>query len=176
MKEIWKDIPHFENSYQVSNFGRVKSLDNKSNHKKEIILKQSLIMKYKCVSLSKNGEQKIFKVHRLVAEAFIQNPNNLPQVNHKDGNKENNFVENLEFCTASENVKHAYKIGLKKNKKGKENLRSYKVYMLDDTDKVINEYGSLREAERKTGLWHSNISQSIIRKGKCGGYKWKIVK
>ena len=172
IKEIWKDIPNYENSYQVSNLGRVKSLGNKSNHKKEIILKQSNIMKYQCVSLRKNNKTKMFKVHRLVAKTFIPNLSNYPQVNHKDGNKLNNKVQNLEWCTASENIKHAFKIGLKKQLKGADNKRSKKVLMCDDNKKIIKEFGSLREAERTMNIPHTNITNSIKRNGTCGGYKW----
>ena len=174
IEEIWKDIPNYENSYQVSNLGRVKSLGNKSNHKKEIILKQSNVMNYQCVSLRKNNKAKMFKIHRLVAQTFIPNPSNLPQVNHKDGNKLNNKLNNLEWCTASENIKHAFKTGLKKSLRGKDNLRSKKVLMCDKNGEIIKEFSSLREAERILNIPHSNITNSIKRNGTCGGYKWMM--
>lgn len=175
MIEVWKDIKGYENSYQVSNLGRIKSLGNKSNHKKEIILKQANVMKYQCVSLRKNNKAKMFKVHRLVAQAFIPNPENKKQVNHISGIKTDNRVCNLEWCTSSENLKHAFKKGLKKQKKGKENSRSKPIIAIDKNNKkVILEFGSLREAERKLNLPHSNIIQSIKRNGTCGGYKWKM--
>ena len=98
-KEYWKPVVGYEGHYQVSNFGRVKSI----KFGKEIILKQKIKDGYYYVGLSKNGIVKNYFVHRLVAEAFIPNPNNLPQVNHKDENKLNNSVDNLEWCDAKYN-------------------------------------------------------------------------
>lgn len=108
LKEIWKDINGYEGLYQVSNLGRVKSLPN-GRHKEAIILKQAICSGYYCVRLFKNGQGKSYRVNRLVALAFIPNPNNLPQVGHKDENNFrtgdgcNNCVENLEWVTAKEN-------------------------------------------------------------------------
>lgn len=94
MKEIWKDIKGYEGLYQISNFGNVKSV------KKKIIRKPSSIPKgYLRIGLFKGGKTKFFYPHRLVAEAFIPNPNNLPCINHKDNNTKNNRMENLEWCT-----------------------------------------------------------------------------
>lgn len=101
-KEIWKDIPGYEGLYKVSNLGNVKSL--KRNGIKGIILKgEKDEFDYKRVTLCKKNKTKKYKVHRLVAQAFIPNPNNLPQINHKDENSKNNNVENLEWCTAKYN-------------------------------------------------------------------------
>ena len=92
-QEIWKDIPGYEGLYQVSNLGRVKSLG------REVLLKPMHNKKgYLLVALYKNHIRKFKFIHRLVAQTFLSNPNNLPQVNHKDENKENNCVNNLEFC------------------------------------------------------------------------------
>lgn len=100
--EVWKDIKNFENLYQGSNWGRVKSLeriDCIGHHRKERILKPKKDKYgYFQVNLWKNGKKKTFTVHRLVAEAFIPNPNNLPCINHKDECKTNNNVNNLEWC------------------------------------------------------------------------------
>lgn len=122
MHEIWKPVIGYEGLYEVSNFGRVKSLDRvqvRSNgkvicehHIKGQILKPAMTGKlprrYPTVCICGKGH----KVHRLVAEAFIPNPNNLPQVNHIDGNKENNRIDNLEWCDNRHNVLHAIETGL----------------------------------------------------------------
>lgn len=112
MDEEWRDIKGYEGLYQVSNYGRVKSLEKDYvtngavRHQKEIIKKLVETKGYFCTNLSKNGNLKHFLVHRLVANAFIPNPNNLPQVNHKDEVKTNNHVENLEWCDAKYNVNY----------------------------------------------------------------------
>lgn len=121
--EEWRDIEGFENLYQVSNLGNVKSLShdvNRSNgtvqHFKEKILHPgNMTSGYRFVGLTRNKVCKNFGVHRLVANAFIPNPNNFSDINHKDGNKINNNVSNLEWVTRSENLKHAVDIGLVKN-------------------------------------------------------------
>jgi len=128
--EIWKDIKEYEGLYQVSNLGRIKSMEKKSIGKSnslriltEKILKCNVDAKgYKFISLWKNGEKKrIVKIHKLVAETFIPNPLNLSQINHIDGIKSNNVVYNLEWCTASQNIKHAYDNGLKTQSKESKN-------------------------------------------------------
>lgn len=107
MEEIWKDIKNYEGLYQISNLGRIKSLPRKNkrrNIKKEFIKSTSKIKKgYLRVGLSKNGVIKYYYPHRLVAEAFIPNPQNKPCVNHKDCNVKNNNANNLEWCTYIEN-------------------------------------------------------------------------
>lgn len=107
-KEIWKDIPKYEGIYEISNYGRIK---NKKTGK--LKSQRNTFKGYLQVGLSNKGD-KTFRVHRLVAEAFIPNPNNLPQVNHKDGNKKNNRVDNLEWISNYDNMQHAIKLGLTK--------------------------------------------------------------
>lgn len=118
--EIWKPIKGYDGIYEISNFGRVKSLERKvyANFKfgktrtyKERILKPGIVNGYKQVKLRDNSN-KIVYVHRLVAEAFINNPKNYNTVNHKNGNKQDNRVENLEWCTQKENVRKAWETGL----------------------------------------------------------------
>lgn len=107
MKEVWRDIKGYEGIYQISNLGRCKSLVRKWRLR-ELILKLSENKDgYLLVVLYKEGVQKTYKVHRFVAIVFVPNPNNLPEVNHKNGIKVDNRVENLEWCSHSENVKHA---------------------------------------------------------------------
>lgn len=110
-EEQWKTIPNTDGRYEVSNLGRVRS-----NRQRRIILtltKQISGYLYAMVELS-NGKQKNCRVNRLVAEAFLPNPNSLPDVNHKDGNKENNHVSNLEWSSKLDNVRHAWRNGLAK--------------------------------------------------------------
>lgn len=108
MEEIWKPISNYEN-YRVSNLGDVKNKDGHS------ITKQITHNGYLRVELSKKGEKghrKKFRVHRLVGEAFVENPNNMPHINHLDGNKTNNISTNLEWTNVSGNMRHAYELGL----------------------------------------------------------------
>ena len=116
--EIWRDIKGYEGLYQVSNLGRVKSLERYVKGKDGLRLVKEIIMSisvcrtngYFKVILHKDGKQKRYQVHRLVAEAFIPNPDNLPIVNHKDENKINNCVWNLEWCTYSYNLTYGNRL------------------------------------------------------------------
>jgi hypothetical protein len=124
MEEIWKDILNYENYYEVSNFGNVRRKLNQTIYKdgrianfSQTILKPSLHKKgYLLVYLSKNSIKKTKKIHRLVAENFLLNNKNLPQVNHIDCNKLNNHVNNLEWVSNLDNMKHAFKNGIFKNR------------------------------------------------------------
>ena len=116
--EIWKDITGYKNLYQVSNYGRIKSLahiNNRGVYRPECILGNRLSDRgYHTALLYNNGKPKSFRVHRLVALEFIPNPNNKPHINHIDGIKSNNCIDNLEWVTISENLKHSFKLGLHK--------------------------------------------------------------
>lgn len=117
--EIWKDIKEYKDLYKISCFGNVKALVKKagsSNRKEKILKKQIDEHGYYYILLSKNNKKKRNKISRLVASAFISNPENKPYVNHLDGNKKNDFWWNLEWCTQSENIKHAFRIGLANSK------------------------------------------------------------
>lgn len=116
INETWSPIKGYEDAYEVSTFGQIRSISRVDNRNK---LYEGKVLKlrrekqgYLRVGLYKNGKSKVFLVHRLVAEAFIPNKSHKKYVNHKDANKENNRVENLEWCTASENTLHAHSLGL----------------------------------------------------------------
>ena len=173
--EEWKDIQGYEGKYQVSNHGRVKSLaryrknnGNSQSFQGERILKQSVNNKGYCiVELCRDSKRKRHSVHRLVADAFIENNENREQVNHKDENKQNNHVENLEWCTCKENINH-----------GSHNERMAKtkgthVICSDETGTEI-EFYSLAEAERQTGVSQGNISRCLNgKRSSAGGFYWR---
>ena len=158
MKEIWKDKKDYEGHYQVSNFGRVKSI----KFGKEIILKQSIRHGYYYVCLSKNGIVKTYNVHRLVAEVFLPNPNNYKEVNHKDENPQNNIVSNLEWCDRLYNVR--YGTGIERRSK----TQSKPVLQYDLEGNLIREWKSVTECGRN-GYNHGNVAACC--RGKLKKYK-----
>ena len=176
-KEIWKTINNYEGLYQVSNTGKVKSLNYNHTGREKILKNHKDKDGYLIVVLCKEGKQKTFKVHRLVAQAFIPNPNNLPQVNHKDENKQNNCVENIEWCDAKYNINYGT-ARERMAEKQKGNTRGSKpVIQIDKhTNEVINEWISASEAQRQLGIQSSSISQCCTNypgHKSAGGYKWK---
>lgn len=156
MKEVFKDIAGYEGKYQVSNLGHVKSL----KYGKERILRPGKNGDgYLHVILCKNGKPKKYKVHRLVTQAFIPNPDNLPCVNHKDQNKKNNKASNLEWCDNQYNVRYsiAKKIGCFKD------------------GKLIKVYDAVIDVD-KDGFYHENVSKCCKGKLKStSGYQWKYI-
>lgn len=168
MVEIWRDIEGYEGLYEVSNLGRVKALGNgkTKTHKIRKLAKDKC--GYLFVTLSKNGIKKHYKVHRLVASAFITNPNNFPQVNHIDEDKTNNRVDNLEWCDAKYNANYGTAIE-RRVKKQKNNNRSKSVLCVETT--II--YPSISEAQRQTGFNEKGISLCCRKlQDKCGGFHW----
>lgn len=179
-KEIWKDIAGYEGLYQISNQGRIK------NVKKSIIKKPTLCKNgYLYVDLYKNNKRLKKTIHRLVAEAFLNNKNNYSDINHKDGNKLNNDVSNLEFCTRSYNIKEAYRLNLRKvvspmlNKKDYLCPNSKRINQYDLKGNFIKEWGSTMQIERELHIKHSAISKCCL---KCknyktaGGYIWEYAR
>lgn len=116
--EKWKDIKEYENSYQISNFGRVKSLKRRGNWEEKILKPYLNDSGYDAIKLFKDGKGKTFKVHKLVCEHFVDNKLNKPCVNHKDGVKTNNHYLNLGWVTKSENTQHAWDNGLMESQDG----------------------------------------------------------
>lgn len=182
IKEEWKDIENYEGLYQISNLGRVKSLGNgKSGNSKERILKQKINKNgYCCVALCKEGKPKYYQVHRLVAQTFLPNPDNLPQVNHIDENKQNNCVSNLEFCTQKYNniygtrLERCSKSMIGKNK-GKISHHKY-VVQLSLNEIPINVYFSLANASRKTKSNNTKICECCKgTRNKTNNYKFKYL-
>ena len=180
--EIWKDIKGYEGLYQVSNYGRIKYLEriaykNNRFYSTHIMKLHFNTKKYLDVELSKKGIKHRYRVHRLVAEAFIPNLNNLPQVNHIDCNKANNYVNNLEWCNNSENQIHAYKNGLNIRKKLGESPRAKVVLQFDKEGNLIKEWDCLTRIEKELGYNSSSISYCCSGKYKqCYGYIWKYRK
>ena len=159
--EQWKEIVNFEGIYEVSSLGRVRRIHKDNRSSKYKVLSQDTLRRYKKVTLFKNGIGYKKQVHRLVAEAFIPNPLNLEQVNHKDENPSNNNVDNLEWCSRIYNVNYGTGIDRQVTK------RSKKVLQFDLDENIINEFNSTQEASRILG-----ISQGLISNCCNGGY-WR---
>ena len=147
-QEIWKDINGYDGFYRISNLGRVKSA-RYNRYLKLFFNKKG----YARINLNKKGKLKTYRVHRLVAQAFIPNPNNKPQVNHKDGNKRNNCVDNLEWVTNEENYEHAIKNNLISHQE--------KPVALIINGKEIARYKSISEASKMTNYKCSSICYAL---------------
>ena len=160
MTEEWKVIEKTLN-YEISNCGEVR---NKTTKK---ILKSQLLNGYLGITLKTNNKKTLSKIHRLVATQFLICPDETYVVNHKDGNKTNNHVENLEWISQSENVKHAFRLGLNKGKKNK-------VYQYTLDNVFIREYNSPIDVENEMGIPRTRILDVCEGKArKTGGYIWK---
>lgn len=181
MREIWKDIPGYEGLYQASTLGRIKKLstflpdkNGKRCHRKACVLKQNiwkpkskLSTRRKTVYLYKDGVKNTAKVHRLIALTFIPNPENKPDINHKDGNGENNKVDNLEWVTKNENMWHARYV------LGHQNGFRNKSVKCVETEEI---FSSTSEAAKAKKVDQSSISRAANgRLKRAAGYHWKFV-
>lgn len=185
--EYWVDLVGFESLYSVSNTGMIRannvSFVRKNGikfTKKEIILKQSVNNKngYAYVNLNKNGLHYLMLVHRAVALSFIPSISDKPYVNHKDGNKLNNNLSNLEWCDRSYNMKHAYENNLinRSMPKGYNSACSKPIELYDLSGVLIGEYGSQYEASRLSGFSLSSILRSlkgVVEKPRFGYWKYR---
>ena len=181
MEEVWKYIDGYEGYYQVSNLGNIKSVDRVIKYKsdgqrlyKGINFKQEITKDgYRRVVLMKEGVKQRYMIHRLVAQAFIENIENKPYINHIDGDKGNNVVSNLEWCTNSENVLHADSIG----------LRSMSNHQPSNSKCILcvekgMEFKSISKALKWLGVTNNSIStitRAIKNNRKAFGYTWKYV-
>lgn len=182
-KEIWKDVYFIDKEivydycgyYQISNTGRIRSCDryvkagikynNQILHKGRIVKPVKLKSGYYMVNLSKKGKENRKSIHRIVASVFIPNPYNLPCVNHKDGNKKNNNVNNLEWCSYKENEKHSWKV------LGKQVTNKRKVKQYDLQGNFIKTWNSITEAQKKLKINNISFVCNKLRKT-AGGYVW----
>ena len=179
MQEIWKDISGYEGYYQVSNLGNVKSMERmverKNNETGNLSLKSRILSLntypkgYKKVTLRKNNTSKSFFGHRLVAEAFIPNPNNYPYVNHKDENPSNNHSDNLEWCTNEYNMSYGtlgYRISLAKSKQ---------VFQFDLDGNFLNTFYGVNVASRITNISSTSIVNCCNGASRsAGGFLWSF--
>lgn len=181
--ELWLPIKGYENLYEISSFGRIKGMPKYKGKGGNIFVPER-IMKLglnKCgkgyyqVTLVKKGVSKTTRIHRIVALNFIENPFNLAEVNHKDGDTKNNKVSNLEWCTRLQNNQHAIDMGLIK-RTGKDNSSSRPVIQMDMYGAEIARFESCLLAEKSFGFHRSHINRLCNGNGKyksCYGFKWK---
>lgn len=181
MDEIWKDIPSYEGYYQVSNLGNFRSLPRRirykssgwRNYPSKTLLTETTKDNYQRIVLMKEGVKTRFQAHRLVALTFIPNPESKPFINHIDGNKSNNKVENLEWCTASENMIHADITGLRDMFKHHPS-NSKKIKCLETGEIFVSYYQAIKWLGKS-----SNSISTLVRGtrnyGKAFGYHWEFI-
>ena len=177
MEEIWKDIPNYK-GYQVSNFGRIRTYNKTTytnkhgvRHWKDRVLKERIDKKNNCLSvqLYKNGKGKSYLIHRIVGEVFLGDPkNNKMTINHKDGNRLNNNVNNLEWLSLADNIRHGFDNDLYTCKK--------KIKLTNKKDNTIKIFRSMVQASKEMGKNKGYISGKIIKKQyENNFYRWEVI-
>lgn len=174
--EIWNTVPFYQGYYEVSDSGNFRSVDRIVNgpHGSRLMKGKMLNIRvnkdgYVHAHFCKEGVNKAFSAHRIVALAFINNPMNYPEVNHKDGNKQNNHKDNLEWCTTSQNLAHSFAIGLRISSRN----QGFNIQQVSLAGEIIGSFGSINEAARVTGIHKAGISKALRGKVKrAGDYKW----
>lgn len=182
MDEIWKDIPGFEGVYQISNHGRLKSF--KELREGRVLSNVNRKGGYFSIVLGRNNKiERCTRIHRLVAETFLDNPNNLPEVNHIDGNKQNNRVENLEWVTRKQNAEHAMKTVpgfIEAMRRYNQVERPNPIIQLTLDGEYVAMHRNGKEAAKATGVCQRNILQVAAgteykpgkRRVQAGGFNW----
>lgn len=188
MKEIWKDIRGYEGLYKISNLGKVVSIPRMMMRKNGKAMRINGSQKrfgigsngyYRVGLYDGNGNKKMVSVHRLLAIAFIPNPDNKPCINHKDSNRLNLSLENLEWVTYQENTDHSIKQGLfgMLGQTGDLHNNSKAVIAIDIKTRTERRFGSQREAARVLNLNQSNIGRVVKGKvSQTGGFTFKLTK
>lgn len=159
--EIYKEIPGYEGLYKISNYGNIYSIQ-----KEQLLKPQPSHHNYQRIQLHKNGSHKSFAVHRLVAEAFVDNPNNYNEINHKNEITSDNYYKNLEWCSHDYNIHYG-------NRMSKYDLAKTPVIMMDMNGNEIARYKSQLEASKEIGISQGAISNACSGRAKtAGGAKW----
>jgi hypothetical protein len=170
--EVWKDIRGYEKYYQISNLGRIRRKERKVvykdgrkyHYKTKLLGIRKIKNGYKTTDLTVDNKVKTVYIHRLLAENFIANHKGLPCINHINGNKTDNRLENLEWCSYGHNLQHAYDNNLRKKNK--------RILQFTLDDKFVKEWNSMNKAQKELKLFHIKDVCDGKRK-KCGGYIWR---
>lgn len=178
---MWAQIQGYEGLYEVSDSGDVRSMNYNHTGEPRILTPKKHSSGYNTVVLCKNSEKKNKSIHILVAQAFVDNPDSKPQVNHKDGNKENNNANNLEWVTASENIHHSFEVLGKqspnKGRFGESHYASVRISQYSLTGHFVKQWNCISDAAREIGCQPSQIINNIKGRSKtCRGYMWRYEK
>lgn len=178
MEEVWKSILGYEGMYEISNLGRIRSLDRYVQYPRYKCFVKGRIIKpcvckngYYEAHLHMNGKRKAYLLHRLVASAFIHNPDNLPEVNHKDENPSNNCADNLEWCTSKYNANYGTR-----NERCFHKYQQKPINQLSLNGEFIKRWNGIGEAAKSLGIDDSHIIRVCQKKKRsisAGGYKWE---